>query len=112
MPIGLRLFRCTTRLLMCTALSSDSRWLFRNQHEPPLRTGIAEYGSNTLHFSYNRTISLVGYAVVQDGRKWTIAICMLVCMHIGVSLVVPRSFVLTAFGDILQNLLLCLATVA
>src|SRR5215831_6533299 len=37
---------------------------------------------------------------------------MLVGLHIAVSLVVPRSFVLTAFGDILQNVLLFLATVA
>src|ERR1700751_3338041 len=37
---------------------------------------------------------------------------MLVCMHIAVSFVVPRSFALTAFGDILQNVLLCVATVA
>jgi diguanylate cyclase (GGDEF)-like protein len=37
---------------------------------------------------------------------------MLVCMHIAVSFVVPRSFALTAFGDILQNVLLCVTTVA
>jgi diguanylate cyclase (GGDEF)-like protein len=33
-------------------------------------------------------------------------------MHVAVSLVVPRSFALTAFGDILQNVLLFVATVA
>jgi hypothetical protein len=36
---------------------------------------------------------------------------MLVCLHIAVSLLVPRSFALTAFGDILQNAVLGLATV-
>jgi len=54
----------------------------------------------------------VGSAALSDGRKWTIAICVLVCVHIAVSVVVPRSFALTAFGDILQNVLLSLATVA
>lgn len=54
----------------------------------------------------------MGSAALQDGRKWTIAICILVCVHIALSLFVPRSFALTAFGDILQNLLLFLATIA
>jgi diguanylate cyclase (GGDEF)-like protein len=35
-----------------------------------------------------------------------------VCLHIAVSLIVPRSFALTAFGDILQNSVLGVATVA
>jgi len=34
-----------------------------------------------------------------------------VCIHIALSLLVPRSFALTAFGDIFQNLLLLIATV-
>ena len=50
--------------------------------------------------------------MLQDGRKWTIAIGMLVFVHIAVSIFVPRSFALTAFGDILQNVVLFLATVA
>jgi diguanylate cyclase (GGDEF)-like protein len=37
---------------------------------------------------------------------------MLVCVHIAVSLLVRRSFALTAFGDILQNVVLGLATLA
>jgi len=54
----------------------------------------------------------VGSAALQDGRKWAIAICILVCVHVALSAFVARSFALTAFGDILQNLLLFLATIA
>jgi diguanylate cyclase (GGDEF)-like protein len=54
----------------------------------------------------------VGTFALTNGRKWTIAICALVCVHVVFSLVVPRSFVLTAFGDILQNVVLLLATIA
>jgi len=43
---------------------------------------------------------------------WTIAICTLVCVHVALSLAAPRSFALTAFGDILQNVVLLLATIA
>jgi diguanylate cyclase (GGDEF)-like protein len=49
--------------------------------------------------------------VLQDGRKWIIAIGVLVCVHIMLSLVVPRSFGLMAFGDILQNVMLGAATI-
>ncbi len=38
--------------------------------------------------------------------------CAVVCVHILVSLLAPRGFTLTAFGDILQNLILLCATVA
>jgi diguanylate cyclase (GGDEF)-like protein len=53
----------------------------------------------------------VGSAALQSGRKWTVGICVLVCVHIVVSLVVPRTFALTAFGDVLQNTVLLCATV-
>ena len=36
----------------------------------------------------------------------------LVCIHVLVSLLVPRGFILTAFGDILQNLVLATAVIA
>jgi diguanylate cyclase (GGDEF)-like protein len=54
----------------------------------------------------------MGSSPFQNGRKWTAAICALVCVHIVISLLVPRSFGLTAFGDILQNLVLAGATAA
>jgi diguanylate cyclase (GGDEF)-like protein len=54
----------------------------------------------------------VGKFALKSGGKWTIAICALVCVHVALSLAVPRSFALTAFGDILQNVTLLLATVA
>ncbi len=38
--------------------------------------------------------------------------CAVVCAHVVLSLLAPRGFALTAFGDILQNLVLLCATVA
>lgn len=54
----------------------------------------------------------MGSTALRNGRKWIIAICTLACVHIALSLIVPRSFALTAFGDILQNILLFVATFA
>jgi len=39
-------------------------------------------------------------------------VCAILCVHIAASLLARRSFVLTAFGDILQNTILLCATVA
>ena len=38
--------------------------------------------------------------------------CAVVCVHVLLSLVAPRGFALTAFGDILQNIILVCATLA
>lgn len=54
----------------------------------------------------------MGSAALQNGRKWIIGISTLVGVHVLMSLVVPRSFALTAFGDILQNIILLCATAA
>jgi len=54
----------------------------------------------------------VGIAASQPGRKWLIGICALVCVDVLFSLLVPRGFFLTAFGDIFQNVILCAALVA
>ena len=54
----------------------------------------------------------MGTFALKSGRRWTIAICTLVCVHLGLSLAVPRSFALTALGDISQNIVLLLGTVA
>jgi len=53
----------------------------------------------------------VGRVPPQHARKWTAIVCVVVCVHILVSLLAPRGFALTAFGDILQNLILLCATV-
>jgi diguanylate cyclase (GGDEF)-like protein len=45
-----------------------------------------------------------------SGRKWTAAVCTFVCACAIVSIVSPRGFGLTAFGDILQNTVLAVAT--
>lgn len=58
------------------------------------------------------TIPNVGNSPLQNGRKWTIIVSAVVCVHVLLSLLVPRSFALTAFGDILQNVVLFAATVA
>jgi diguanylate cyclase (GGDEF)-like protein len=39
-------------------------------------------------------------------------VCAVVCVHVLLSLLVPRGFALTAFGDILQNIILVCATLA
>jgi len=54
----------------------------------------------------------VGISTSKSGRRWTLAILALVCAHIVVSVVVPRGFFLTAFGDILQNCVLFAAAIA
>jgi diguanylate cyclase (GGDEF)-like protein len=57
-------------------------------------------------------MNTVGSAALQSGRKWPIGIGALVCVHVMLSIFVPRSFGLTAFGDILQNVVLFAATLA
>jgi len=54
--------------------------------------------------------SEVGTSVLESGRKWTIAVCTLMCAHVLVSVFAPRGFALAAFGDILQNTILAGAT--
>ena len=54
----------------------------------------------------------MGNGASQQGKKWLIAICALVCVHVLISLLVPRGFFLTAFGDILQNVVLFSAVIA
>ena len=54
----------------------------------------------------------MGISTSKHGRRWTLAILALVCAHVVVSVTVPRGFFLTAFGDILQNLVLFAAAIA
>ena len=54
----------------------------------------------------------MGISASKDRRTWTYAILALVCVHVVVSVTVPRGFFLTAFGDILQNLVLFVAAIA
>lgn len=60
----------------------------------------------------NLQFVIVGSSGHQTGRSWAIGICALVCALTLVSFFAPRSFALTAFGDILQNIVLLGATVA
>jgi len=53
----------------------------------------------------------VGSSSLQRGRAWIIAACAIVCAHGSLSLFAPRGFPLTAFGDILQNIVLLGATI-
>ena len=53
----------------------------------------------------------MGSLALKDGQKWALGIGSLIAVHLLLSLVVPRGFALTAFGDILQNLLLLCATI-
>jgi len=54
----------------------------------------------------------VGSAPLQNGQKWVIGIGVVVCVHVALSLLASRGFVLTAFGDILQNFVLFCATIS
>ena len=54
----------------------------------------------------------MGNSPLQYARKWTAIVCAVVCVHVLLSLLAPRGFALTAFGDILQNAILLCATVA
>jgi diguanylate cyclase (GGDEF)-like protein len=54
----------------------------------------------------------VGKSPLQNARKWTAIVCAVVCVHVVLSLQAPRGFALTAFGDILQNVILLCATIA
>jgi diguanylate cyclase (GGDEF)-like protein len=51
-------------------------------------------------------------APLQPIRKWTAVVCLVVCVHILLSLLAPRGFVLTAFGDLTQSVLLLCGTFA
>ena len=53
----------------------------------------------------------MGIFPLQSARKWSAIVCSVVGVHILVSLLAPRGFALTAFGDILQNLILLCATI-
>jgi diguanylate cyclase (GGDEF)-like protein len=53
----------------------------------------------------------VGSFGLRKPDKWTAFVCALVGVHVGLSLSAPRSFGLTAFGDLTQSALLLCATV-
>jgi diguanylate cyclase (GGDEF)-like protein len=54
----------------------------------------------------------VGNAPLQHVGKWKATVCAVVCVHILLSLLAPRGFALTAFGDLTQSVLLLCATFA
>ncbi len=74
--------------------------------------GWRSYLGNTGTHSCETYNSWVGISTSQDGRRWTLAILALVCVHVVVSVVVPRGIFLTAFGDLVQNLVLFAAAIA
>jgi diguanylate cyclase (GGDEF)-like protein len=51
----------------------------------------------------------VGLISVRQPGKWTGIVCAVVCVHVFVSVLVPRSIALTAFGDLTQCALLFFA---
>ena len=54
----------------------------------------------------------MGNAPLQHAGKWKATVCVVVCVHILLSLLAPRGFALTAFGDLTQSILLLFATFA
>jgi len=54
----------------------------------------------------------VGNAPLQRIRKWQFAVCAIACGQILLSVLAPRSFALTASGDLIQSILLLCGAVA
>jgi len=54
----------------------------------------------------------VGNAPLQGVRKWQFAVCAIACAQILLSVLAPRSFALTASGDLIQSILLLCGTFA
>ena len=54
----------------------------------------------------------MGKSPLQRTRVWTAIGLAVLCVHVAVSITAPRSFPLTAFGDILQNVVLFCGLVA
>ncbi|HVR23638.1 MAG TPA: GGDEF domain-containing protein, partial [Candidatus Polarisedimenticolia bacterium] len=54
----------------------------------------------------------MGLISVRHASKWTGIVCAVVCLHISVTLLAPRSIGLTAFGDLTQCVLLFCGTVS
>jgi diguanylate cyclase (GGDEF)-like protein len=54
----------------------------------------------------------VGSALLESRRNWIVGVCALVCGHVLLSLLVPRGFVLTAIGDLLQGAIIFSAGLA
>jgi len=54
----------------------------------------------------------VGLISVRQASKWTGIVCVVVCLHILVTLLAPRSIGLTAFGDLTQCVLLFCGTLS
>jgi diguanylate cyclase (GGDEF)-like protein len=79
-------------------------------HTRPL--GCFDYFGNSYADSGEHTIGNVGISPLQHARRWIAIVCAVVCVHVLVSLLVPRGFALTAFGDILQNIVLLWAAVS
>src|SRR5271155_4226619 len=99
--------RFTTPITMFSGLPSDLQlrlardWVARSGH-------AGYYFSNTrTNLTPPYTLS-VGFISVRKPGKWTGIVCAVVCVHVFVSLLVPRSIGLTAFGDLMQSgLLFC-----
>src|SRR5258708_7124061 len=92
---------------MCTVLCNVFlRLSARRRNFQPV-----SYFRNAWLRSSEHTIRNVGNSPLQHARKWTAIVCAVVCAHVVLSLLAPRGFALTAFGDLLQTILLVCATV-
>ena len=80
--------------------------------DTPLPCAAFGYLGNSWAGQGEHTIWNVGKSPLQDARKWTAIVCAVVCVHVLLSVLAPRGFALTAFGDILQNVVLFCATIA
>src|SRR5579864_2670815 len=85
-----------------------------NSHSQPRRSNSGGDITSVILGSFRTKIELylVGDSRLQHARKWTIAVVAVVCFHALLSVMAPRGFALTAFGDLTQSVLLLCATVA
>jgi diguanylate cyclase (GGDEF)-like protein len=71
-----------------------------------------DYFRNTAAMQSETYTLTVGLISVRQASKWTGIVCAVVCFHILVTLLAPRSIGLTAFGDLTQCVLLFCGTVS
>src|ERR1700683_2522289 len=93
--------------------SAFPRYFRRCSHRvsasPQIPSRHLDYLGNTCAVPADHTIWNVGKSPLQHASKWTAAACAVVCAQVLLSLLAPRGFALTAFGDILQDLILLCA---
>ena len=91
---------------MFTVSCSASLPHFRNDCTPTSVALTSDYLGNACSCPATIQSETWGNLRSSTPGKWTAIVCAVVCVHVLLSLLAPRGFALTAFGDILQNIIL------